>query len=243
MNIAQDELGAFAFHGAQAFISVPATTLPCGITVPAFRVARYLSTRGRRGRVAVRADAAPWVNISYHNALRACARSGLTLLTELQALAIAHDLCKQAVNWSGGAVGAGRVFQGLHKGRSCGVQPACVVPFDPEERRWLQLSNGERIVDFAGNAFSWVFDDVQGRPDGLVAHAFLPGTPTLATASGRPMEQGLGWWPAVGREWRGQALARGGAFSSGEGCGVFLVVDEHPRAERAYIGFRCVLPG
>lgn len=84
------------------------------------------------------------------------------------------------------------------------------------------LSNGERIVDAAGNAFSWVFDDVQGNADGIVAHTFLPGSPTLATAPGAPMQQGMGWWPRAGRRWWGRALARGGSWSSQEGAGVRL---------------------
>jgi hypothetical protein len=113
---------------------------------------------------------------------------------------------------------------------------------DPVERRWFVLSNGERIHDVAGNAFSWVFDDVQGNAEGIVAHGFLPGSPTVATAPGAPMQQGLGWWPRAGRSWWGRALARGGSWSSQEGAGVFTVVDERPQAERPYVGFRCTLP-
>lgn len=223
------------------FIAVPATTLPCGIHVPAFAVARWLAARGPDGLVLLSETAAPWVRIGYHEARTACARSGVGLLTEVQALAIAHDLARQSANWSGGAVGVGCLFQGLHRGRFDGPQPACVVSPDPLERRWHMLSNGERIVDAAGNAFSWVFDDVQGDASGLVAHSFAPGSPTLATAPGAPMQHGLGWWPRAGRSWWGRALARGGSWSSQEGAGVFTVVDERPQAMRAYVGFRCTL--
>lgn len=224
------------------FVVVPATTLPCGLEVPAFAVARWLAARGPDGRVLLHESARPWVNIGYHAAVDACRRSGMRLLTELQALAIAHEVARQAVNWSGGAVGAGRLFQGLHKGGVKCSQPACVVSLDPLERRWLMLSNGERIVDFAGNAFSWVFDDVQGGPDGVVTRAFAPDSPTVSGAPGRPMEQGLGWWPKAGSSWWGRALARGGSWSSRAGAGVFTVVDERPRSERPYVGFRCTLP-
>lgn len=113
---------------------------------------------------------------------------------------------------------------------------------DPLERRWFVLSNGERIIDAAGNAFSWVFDDVQGNAEGIVARTFPTGSPTLATAPGAPMRQGMGWWPRARRSWWGRALARGGSWSSREGAGIFTVVDGRPQAVRAYVGFRCTLP-
>jgi hypothetical protein len=224
------------------FVAVPATTLPGGVAVPAFAVARWLAARGPDGQILLSATAPPWVRIGYHAAREACARAVLGLLTESQALAIAHDLAAQAANWSGGAVGAGRLFQGLHLGRFDAAQPASAASSDPRERRWHVLSNGERIHDFAGNAFSWVFDDVQGDVEGIVAHGFAPDSPTLATPPGLPMQQGLGWWPRAGRSWWGRALARGGSWSSQEGAGVFTVVDERPQAERAYVGFRCTFP-
>jgi hypothetical protein len=224
------------------FIAVPATTLPGGVEVPAFAVARWLAACGPDGQVVLSETMPPWVRIGYHAARLACALAGFELLTERQALAIACDIAGQAANWTGGAVGDGRLFQGLHLGRFDGPREAAVDSPDPLERRWFVLSNGERIIDAAGNAFSWVFDDVQGNADGIVAHTFLPGSPTLATASGAPMQQGMGWWPRAGRSWWGRALARGGSWSSQEGAGVFTVVDERPQAQRAYVGFRCTLP-
>jgi hypothetical protein len=243
MGGTRSELAALAGVGdGSPFVLVPQTTLPSGITVEPFLVARYLASRGRRARVQVDAGAAPWVNVCYYQARRVCERSGVRLLTELQALAIAHDLAGQAANWSGGAVGAGALFQGLHKGRFRSPQPAYVEPRDPLERRWHVLSTGERIYDFAGNAFSWVADDVQGDEDGIVRRTFAIDSPTVAGAPGQRLAQGLGWWPQAGRNWWGRALARGGSVTSGEGAGVFLVVDEKPRAERSHIGFRCTLP-
>jgi hypothetical protein len=232
----------FAESSAQCFVTVPATTLPNGITVPAFTVARWLAARGPDGLVLLSDTAPPWVNIGYHAARGACFRSGLRLLTELQALAIAHDLARQAVNWSGGAVGAGTLRQGLHLGGFNRAQPACVLSLDRRERRWHVLSNGEQIHDVAGNAFSWVVDDVQGDPDGVVAHTFAPDSPTVSGAPGMPLQQGLGWWPKAGSNWYGRALARGSSWSSREGAGIFTVIDERPRSERPYIGFRCTLP-
>ncbi len=237
--------GALARRAAPlppGFIVVPATTLPGGVEVPAFAVARWLAACGPDGQVALGETMPPWTRIDYHAARLACAVAGFELLTERQALAIACDNAGQAANWTGGAVGVGRLFQGLHLGRFDGPQAAAVVSPDPRERRWFVLSNGEYIIDAAGNAFSWVFDDVQGNADGIVAHSFLPGSPTLATAPGAPMQQGMGWWPRAGRRWWGRALARGGSWSSQDGAGIFTVVDERPQAARAYVGFRCTLP-
>jgi hypothetical protein len=238
------EIGVLASEDAcpPEFVMVPATTLPCGVTVPAFAVARWLAGRGPDGRVILSETARPWVNIGYHAAREACRRSGMALLTELQALAIAHDVARQAVNWSGGAVGAGKLFQGLHLGGFGSAQPPFAVSLDRLERRWMMLSNGQRLIDVAGNAFSWVFDDVQGGPDGVVAHAFARDSPTVTGAPGESMQHGLGWWPHAGGSWWGRALARGGSWSSRAGAGVFTVVDERPRSERPYVGFRCTLP-
>jgi hypothetical protein len=242
-NLDADMAAVAVAHGLPAgFVVVPATTLPGGIEVPAFAVARWLAACGPDGQVVLSDALPPWVHIGYHAARLACALAGFELLTELQALAIAHDIAGQAANWTGGAVGAGSLYQGLHRGRFGAAQPACVASPDPIERRWFVLSNGACLFDAAGNAFSWVFDDVQGDGDGIVAHCFAPGSPTLATAPGAPMQQGLGWWPRAGRSWWGRALARGGSWSSQEGAGVFTVVDERPQSERAYVGFRCTLP-
>jgi hypothetical protein len=233
---------AVAHAPPPGFIAVPATTLPGGVAVPAFAVARWLAACGPDGQLLLSETMPPWVRIGYRAARLACALAGFALLTELQALALAHDIAGQAANWTGGAVGAGRLFQGLHLGSVDGPQSAAVTSPDPLERRWFVLSNGERIVDAAGNAFSWVFDDVQGNGEGIVARRFVAGSASLATAPGAPMQEGLGWWPRAGRSWWGRALARGGSWSSQEGAGVFTVVDERPQAARAYVGFRCTLP-
>jgi len=244
MNNTDAEVAAVASRRAcpPGFVMVPETVLPCGARVPAFAVARWLAARGRHGGVLLSDTAPPWVNVSYHAARRACAASGMGLLTELQALAIAHDLARQAANWSGGAVGAGELARGLRLGTFGAAQPACVMSPDARERRWHVLSNGERIADVAGNAFSWVFDDVQGNADGVVALCFGADSPTVSGMPGARWERGLGWWPQAGRSWWGRALARGGAWSSREGAGIFTVVDEKPGTERPYIGFRCTWP-
>jgi hypothetical protein len=232
-----------AVAGEPAMVAVPTSTLPRGLVVPGFTVGQYLASRGALGALQISAGAAPWVNINYHAARAACAAAGLQLLTELQALAIAQDIARQAVNWTSGVVGQGRLFQGLHKHTVGSTQAAWFVSPDPDERRWHQLSNGQHIYDFAGNAFSWVFDDVQGNELGIVRGPFTADSPSVTTAPAPSMEQGMGWRPAAGRDWYGYALARGGCFASGVAAGVFVVVDVRPGAEFDYIGFRCTGPG
>jgi hypothetical protein len=222
-----------------AFVTVPETTLPNGVTVPSFRVGQYLCSKGPMDIPQVNALAAPWVEINYSEACQACAAAGLVLITELQALAIAHDIASQAINWTSGAVGEGNVFQGLHKGTVSQAQPADFVPADPDERRWHQLSNGERVFDFAGNVYSWVFDDVQGDERGLVAKAFAEGSPSIATAPHPSREKGMGWRPKPGSDWSGNALVRGGCWVGGGNAGVFRLSGGWPGRRSDYVGFRC----
>lgn len=240
------------------FITVPQVTLPSGIVVPSFVVGQYLCTPGaphesgvtcceigdRIARAAaVSADTKPWVHINYADARAACAAAGYALITELQALALAWDACQQDINWTGGAVGQGSMFQGLHADSVDCAQPGTYDPARAHERRWMQLSNGERIYDLAGNAFSWIFDDVQGDENGLIAKAFAEDSPSIMTAPYPSESHGMGWRPDAGRDWSGRALVRGGYWGSGVVAGVFRLVDVWPVSRYVVVGFRCTKPG
>ena len=135
-------------------------------------------------------------------------------------------------------MGEGNVFQGLHKGNVDGVQAAGYESDDEEERRWHQLSNGERIFDFSGHAYTWVFDDVQGDESGIVAKAFAKDSPSI-TAPFPRAEKGMGWRPNVGADWSGNALIRSGYWSSGCSAGVFSLGYGFPDREWGGVGFRC----
>jgi hypothetical protein len=119
------------------------------------------------------------------------------------------------------------------------VQPHSYEPSDADERRWHELSNGERIYDFAGHLYSWVFDDVQGDENGLIAKAFEADSPSLTTAPAKSMENGVGWMPNAGADWSGDALGRGGYFDSGDRAGVFRLNFGWPDDEYDVVGFRC----
>jgi formylglycine-generating enzyme required for sulfatase activity len=108
-----------------------------------------------------------------------------------------------------------------------------------QQKRAFLLSNGETVFDVAGCVYSWVFDDVQGDADGLVAKAFTADSPSIATAPYPSMEKGMGWRPRAGADWSGRALVRGGCWSSGSYAGVFCLNLGWPDYERDGVGFRC----
>lgn len=223
---------------AEPFVQVPETTLPGGLVVPAFQVSRYLAALDD-GAVVIAADRAPQVEISYHDARVACTKAGFKLITESQALALAYNIACQAQNWTGGAVGEGKLFQGLREGDFDEAQPATFVPDNVDERRWFLLSNGERVHDVAGNAFTWVFDDVQGDENGVVAHAFAEDSPSTTTSPYQSMQRGAGWQPRKGSDWSGHALIRGGCFCSEDFAGVFRLYNDSPDGRDDDVGFRC----
>jgi len=224
------------------FVTVPETKLPGGQVVPAFEVGRYLCSKGPAGAV-IDATLPPWVDINYAEARAACAAAGFKLITELQALSLAFNIASQPCNWiggsAGGAVGVGKLFQGLRDWSSESAEPGNFEPADPDQQRWFVLPDGSRICDVAGNAFTWVFDDVQGDDHGIVARAFAKDSPTITTALAPSMKNGMGWQPKAGADWSGRALIRGGCFLSEDYAGVFFLNDVWPVVALDYVGFRC----
>lgn len=221
------------------FIVVPETTLPNGTVVPSFQVGQYAATRGEDGKATVTAEVAPWVRINYHDAIKACESAGYKLITELQWLAIAWDVSQQDCNWTKGKVGKGDLFCGIRNDHVSSAQPGTYEPTDSKEQRWLTLSNGERICDLNGNVWQWVFDDVQGDDQGLIAKAFSTDSPSLSTAPYPGEKKGMGWRPGTGADWSGIALIRGGCWLSGSGAGVFYLGSDWPVGEYGGVGFRC----
>jgi len=223
------------------FILVPETTLPDGTVVSAFRVARYPMSKGASGTPLSVADSTPWVDINYHNARKVCEDAGLKLIRETQMLAIAWDISQQDANWSGGKVGEGDLFRGLHKDSVDEAQLGSYESADPAERSWHVLSTGELIYHFAGTVYTWVFDDVQGDEDGLISKPFATDSISITTPPTPSMEQGAGWYPGAGTNWSGHALARGGCWSSGVYAGVFRLGYVWPDSEGGIIGFRSTI--
>ena len=221
------------------FITVPDTTLPCGTVVPSFQVGQFAASQSDDGKAIVVADRKPWSRINYHNAKKACTDAGYSLITELQYLAIAHQIVNQPDNWNSGKVGEGEVYRGIHKWNVEEAQAGTYESDDPEERRWHVLANGERVYDFSGNIYSWVFDDVQGDENGIIAKPFDKASPTVTTAPYGNREHGIGDTSIGDGNWSGSALIRGGCWGSDDRAGVFGLGDGWPDYDGDVVGFRC----
>jgi len=228
---------------ANLFTNVPEVTLPNGTVVHAFRVGTYLCSKGDDDRPIVVADRAPWVSINFHDTVKALKAADLSLLTGTQSLAIAWDIYNQPENWTGGKVGEGKVFQGLHKWTVSSAQAGTYESPDADERRWHMLSNGEKIWDFAGNAYTWLFDDIHGNPEtGIINQPMPADSPYLAIPPHPSMGKGMGWRPDGERDWSGDALVRGGCWYSGDLAGVFRLDYVWPGNGSGGVGFRCTKP-
>ena len=226
-----------------AFIRVPEVHLPCGIVVPTFEASTFLCSQAPDSRVPRAASLArltPWVRVSYWEALAACRASGWSLITERQWLAIAHDAAGQGANWTGENVGKGKLQQGLRRRNVQAPVSGMYQPDDPAEARWKVLSNGARICDFGGNAWSWVYDDIQGGPDGVTG--IIEGdSPSVTTPPCDPRTSGMGIYPKPGDSrmvWDDRGLIRGGGCRSGKDAGVFALYAALLGGQYVSVGFR-----
>jgi hypothetical protein len=220
------------------FVTVPETTLPNGLVVPSFQVGKYACSKSDSGSAIITADRKPWHSIRFFDAVEACKLSGLNLITETQYLAIAYQITQQDENWTGGKVGEGEVYRGLYKGNLNEAQDGHYESSEAIERRWHVLANGERMYDFSGNIFSWVFDDVQGDEKGVIAKPFSDDSITKTTCPYPSNTHGIGD-TSVGNDWSGVALLRGGFWVSRRGAGVFCVSYDWPHLAGVNVGFRC----
>lgn len=225
------------------YISVGDTEVPGFGIVPDFRVAKFIAGRGLNDTPISTETATPWNHISYDEAERVTKIAGRPQISVTQSLAIAYQIINQDENWTGGKVGEGDVFMGLHKGTVDGPQPATYIPSDPEERRWHVLANGEPIYDFSGNLFQYMRDDLHGNERGLVE--MLPSDSLLLKLPPYPsMKKGMGWRPDADdlSHWSGRALFRGGFWRSYGSAGVFRLDGGDPRGVWRIVGVRCTYP-
>lgn len=258
------ELVAQPISRLSRFVPVPETHLPCGHVVPAFEVSQFLCAKSiftdhfgdanpmvgdpsEHPNVPVHAcaqsvaDRPPWVWITYAQACRACEASGWSLIRESQWLAIAHLLARHPENWTGGAVGAGKLLQGLHKASFDYPPAGLLMPHSDKENRWKTLSNHHRLCDFGGNAWSWIYDDIQGAPNGT-ARIVEPDSPSLTTSPYPPREKGMGIRPTDRRAWDGRALIRGGSWRGGKDTGAFALYAARTPFGYRSVGFRATRP-
>jgi len=229
-----------------AFIRVPETHLPCGLVVPPFEVSAFLCSPAtcRRNCATSQVFHTPWVRVSYFAALAACRAAGWSLITETQWLAIAHDAAGQNANWTGGQFGQGKLKQGLRKRSVLAPVSGMYQPEDAAESRWKTLSNGQALCDFGGNAWSWVYDDVQGGPEGVTGIVDAD-SPSVMTAPCEPRTSGMGLYPKAGTQrlvWDDRGLIRGGGCRSGNDAGAFALYAALLHGEYVSVGFRATRP-
>ena len=119
----------------------------------------------------------PWVNISQAGAVTAASNacSGCHLITEAEWLTIAHNVVNVDNNWSGGSVGSGYMYRGHNDFSPNGALEASTNDNDgyfgtgntgDDQRRTLQLSNGEIVWDLAGNVYDWTTGQTSGGQPG-----------------------------------------------------------------------------
>lgn len=225
---------------AAGFVTVPETRLPGGLVVPAFQVAQFAASKGDDGKAVVDGSLKPWTKINYKDAISAALLSGCALITETQWLAIAYNASQQAANWTEGAVGKGKMFQGHRSGDGTLTGEAEVG--DPEVCRWLTLSNGSKVCDFNGNVFQWVFDDLHGDTEGIVNQRFELDSPSLSTAPYPSQKKGMGYRPDYAPDWSCGALIRGGCWDSDGDAGAFRLNSCWPDDGVDFVGFRLTKP-
>ena len=236
-----DSLG-LGLAGDDHWAPVPARMLPNGRMVAAWMVARYPCAKGEDGKILLSPSAKPWTNITQPDASAACIASGYLLTRESQEQALRLDVCAQDINWTGGKVGSGKVYQGLYNGTVSSAQAANYVSADPEERSWHELSNGQRIYGLAGNIYTHSFDDIQGDERGLVVGPIAADSTTLTAAPYPSREKGMGYRATGPLNWPGVALVRGGGWGDDDYAGLFGLDYCYPDYALGNVGFRCAKP-
>lgn len=211
------------------FIPVAETTLPGGLVVPAFEVSRYQCGIEIGGElVSGVAKGASWLNPTFSEAKHAAAAAGYTLMKESQWLALAYQITATPTNWISGKVGVGRMYQGARHGNS-----------SISERKYHTLPSGEKVYQLLAREGHWVFDDIQGDKEGLIASPFKKDSPSIVIPF--PAEnKGQGMSPSPGANGVGNAIVRGGTWSSSSGSmGLFRLQYGWPYKGTSAVGFRC----
>ena len=160
-----------------------------------------------------RATGTPWTSISQANAIAESETvcEGCHLITEAEWMTIAANVLSVDSNWSGGEVGDGYIYNG-HVNRNPDYSLAASADDSngmfgmnsgfgdgPQfnNRRTLELSNGEVIWDFAGNVSEW--------------------TNATITRGEQPVLTGYGEWSSVANFNGFSELSRPSAISGTSG--------------------------
>lgn len=210
----------------------------------------------------------PWENISQDAAITAASNAceGCHLITEAEWLTIAQNVLGVDSNWSGGSVGSGYIFSGHNDGTPDMRLEASANDNDGyvntsnvtgNQRRTLELSNGEVIWDLAGNVWEWTSGKTTGGQPGMTGepdYAYKewnavsePGSlavnadPAFGTpaASSWDSNNGLGRLLSYVGETQEKGFLRGGVWHNNVLTGIFtLFMDRSPSSSDADFGFR-----
>jgi hypothetical protein len=223
---------------------------------------KYEAKNDGSGNAISQADTIPWVNTNRNQAITLCQNlgSGYDLITNDEWLAIARNIEQQSVNWSGGAVGSGCIFEG-NNGQvdACGYGAGAWYDFGSgrDTKAQLTLSNGKTIWDLSANAFEWIKDDVSFA---YTAAATLIGTMTDTTGFQGPLgypkaafgplgdytsHDATTNYAGLGRGWMTQStgvgVRKGGAYDLGSYSGIFATaLNQSTTVAVGTASFRCV---
>ncbi len=222
------------------------------------------------------ADEKPWRRISQIKAREACealnheGESRYALISNPEWMTIARNIENQDINWTGGTIGNGSLFQGnigvTSDSSYNGANPEGGTGRDTKARH--VLSNGKEIWDLSGNVYEWldwfvtpankayfsgdggptnahflefnVLDTLIGLADEMFPNSWRPTNPNYDST------QGIGKYMA-GKSTTGGAARRGGNWGGPEdpedkeNFGIFtLYLHSEPTGSSNTIGFRCV---
>ena len=190
----------------------------------------------------------PWVDITWQNAKLECESlgAGYHLITDNEWLTIAKNVEQQPSNWNSSIVGTGFMYSGHNDGGPF-KSLAASTDNDPyngtenvagsNQRRTLNLSNGEVIWDLAGNVWEWVNDSMpnasryHGGDQQWMSYNGDDGTGKVASLVPNLMLPSNGWnaYQGMGRYYDGYSLA-----------GTYNNINESPDFCTGYCSFTAV---